>query len=101
MDPRRNEPTVRIRALAEFASSIKLENRIPIKRYPLPLHCYFKTLPDKLYFYRYIRSGTEMLRMADVYYKEGSLESAYTLYLKFLTCVLLCPYQNLWLPQFF
>ena len=26
-----------------------------------------------------------MLRMADVYYREGSIESAYTLYLKFLT----------------
>ena len=35
--------------------------------------------------FRYFRSGKEMLRMADVYNKEGNYENAYTLYLKFLT----------------
>nr|CAH0109413.1 unnamed protein product [Daphnia galeata] len=65
MDPRSQDPATRLRALTNFAGSIKLESRIPIQRY--------------------FRSGTEMLRMADVYYKEGSIESAYTLYLKFLT----------------
>ncbi|CAH0552782.1 unnamed protein product [Brassicogethes aeneus] len=34
---------------------------------------------------RYYRSGLEMVRMANVYHAEGSLESAYVLYLKFMT----------------
>ncbi|KAK4004809.1 hypothetical protein OUZ56_006533 [Daphnia magna] len=65
MDVRSQDPSTRLRTLTNFASSIKLESRVPIQRY--------------------FRSGTEMLRMADVYYKEGSIENAYTLYLKFLT----------------
>ncbi|XP_019878570.1 STAM-binding protein-like [Aethina tumida] len=37
---------------------------------------------------KYYRSGLEMIRMANVYYKEGSLENAYVLYLKFMTLFL-------------
>lgn len=37
---------------------------------------------------RYYRSGLEMVRMANVYYDEGNLESAYCLYLKFMTLFL-------------
>lgn len=37
---------------------------------------------------RYYRSGLEMVRMANVYLEEGSLESAYILYLKFMTLFL-------------
>lgn len=36
-------------------------------------------------FLRYYRSGVEMVRMANVYLEEGSLEDAYVLYLKFMT----------------
>jgi len=65
MDPRSQDPSTRLKNLVEFANSCKVESRIPIQRY--------------------FRSGKEMLRMADVYYKEGCYENAYTLYLKFLT----------------
>ncbi|XP_053197615.1 AMSH-like protease [Scomber japonicus] len=34
---------------------------------------------------RYLRSGVEMERMANVYLQEGSLENAYVLYTKFIT----------------
>lgn len=37
---------------------------------------------------RYYRSGLEMVRMANVYMEEGSLENAYILYLKFMTLFL-------------
>nr|CAI5846495.1 unnamed protein product [Callosobruchus analis] len=37
---------------------------------------------------RYYRSGIEMIRMANVYYEEGSLENAYVLYIKFMTLFL-------------
>lgn len=37
---------------------------------------------------RYYRSGLEMERMANVYCKEGNLENAYVLYLKFMTLFL-------------
>lgn len=36
-------------------------------------------------FFRYYRSGVEMIRMADTYMKENDLESAYILYVKFIT----------------
>lgn len=36
-------------------------------------------------YFRYYRSGVEMIRMADMYMKENELESAYILYLKFIT----------------
>lgn len=37
---------------------------------------------------RYYRSGLEMVRMANVYHAEGSLENAYILYMKFMTLFL-------------
>lgn len=42
----------------------------------------------KIIIFRYYRSGIEMVRMANVYYNEGSLENAYVLYLKFMTLFL-------------
>lgn len=38
--------------------------------------------------FRYYRSGLEMVRMANVYLAEGSLENAYILYMKFMTLFL-------------
>ncbi|VEN60022.1 unnamed protein product [Callosobruchus maculatus] len=40
------------------------------------------------FYFRYYRSGIEMIRMANVYYDEGSLENAYVLYIKFMTLFL-------------
>lgn len=37
---------------------------------------------------RYYRSGLEMVRMANIYLKEGSLENAFILYMKFMTLFL-------------
>lgn len=37
------------------------------------------------YFVRYYRSGVEMVRMANTYLTEGSLENAYVLYMKYMT----------------
>lgn len=37
---------------------------------------------------RYYRSGLEMVRMANVYLAENSLENAYILYIKFMTLFL-------------
>lgn len=41
---------------------------------------YFSTL-----YFRYYRSGMEMVRMANVYLSEGNHENAYILYIKFMT----------------
>lgn len=41
-----------------------------------------------IYCCRYYRSGLEMVRMANVYLAEGSLENAYILYMKFMTLFL-------------
>ena len=38
-----------------------------------------------MFYFRYYRSGTEMVRMADTYLDEENYEKAYILYLKFLT----------------
>lgn len=40
------------------------------------------------HYFRYYRSGLEMVRMANVYLAEGSLENAYILYMKFMTLFL-------------
>jgi len=34
---------------------------------------------------RYVRTGRELLRSAENYYEDGYLESAYLLYIRFLT----------------
>lgn len=60
-----------------------------ISTYPLQGSICVKFIA-KTYFYfiRYYRSGLEMVRMANSYYEEGSLENAYVLYLKFMTLFL-------------
>ncbi|XP_039434123.1 STAM-binding protein-like [Culex pipiens pallens] len=59
------EPQERIRQLAALSNSVEVDGNIPIKRY--------------------YRSGLEMVRMAAVYLAEGNVESAYILYMKFIT----------------
>ncbi|CAH1101583.1 unnamed protein product [Psylliodes chrysocephalus] len=62
------EPQVRLKQLINYSNQVDIGPHVP------PL--------------RYYRSGQEMIRMANVYYKEGSLENAYVLYLKFMTLFL-------------
>jgi len=59
------EPAERLRCLAVAASDLKVDSRIPIRRY--------------------FRSGQEMLKMAEIYRKEGNTEAAYILYMKYMT----------------
>lgn len=59
------DPTSRLRSLADAASDFRVDQNIPIRRY--------------------FRSGQEMIKMAEVYRKEGNLEAAYVLYLKYIT----------------
>ena len=88
MEPHAQDPSTRLQNVVEFANSFKIDNRIPIRRLlsKMNVHIFKFLIGLKLHlFYRYFRSGKEMLRMADVYNKEGNYENAYTLYLKFLT----------------
>lgn len=62
------QPSVRMKALADTGNAFEVDYNIPPRRY--------------------YRSGLEMVRMADVYLKEGSLENAYILYMKFMTLFL-------------
>ncbi|CAG9864268.1 unnamed protein product [Phyllotreta striolata] len=62
------EPAVRLKQLIDYSNQVDVGPHVP------PI--------------RYYRSGQEMIRMANVYYKEGSLENAYVLYLKFMTLFL-------------
>ena len=59
------EPAERLRHLGLVASELKVDSRIPIRRY--------------------FRSGQEMLKMADIYRREGNDEAAYILYMKYMT----------------
>ena len=59
------DPTSRLRSLADAASDFRVDHNIPIRRY--------------------FRSGQEMIKMAEVYRKEGNQEAAYVLYLKYIT----------------
>ena len=59
------EPAERLRCLAAAASDIKVDSRIPIRRY--------------------FRSGQEMLKMAIIYRNEGNEEASYVLYMKYMT----------------
>ena len=59
------EPAERLRCLAAAASELKVDSRIPIRRY--------------------FRSGQEMLKMAEVYRTEGNEEASYILYMKYMT----------------
>merc|ERR1719264_1137162 len=54
-----------MKGLADAASDFNVDNRIPVRRY--------------------FRSGKEMIKMAEVYRKEGNHEAAYVLYLKYIT----------------
>lgn len=62
------EPQKRLKQLIDHSNLIEVDPNVP---------------PN-----RYYRSGLEMVRMANVYYDEGNLESAYCLYLKFMTLFL-------------
>jgi len=59
------DPTERLKCLAVAASNLKVDSRIPIRRY--------------------FRSGQEMMKMAEIYRNEGNTEAAYVLYLKYMT----------------
>ena len=59
------EPAARVRGLCEYGSQVEVDEGIPIRRY--------------------FRSGMEILRMGTVYHEEGTLESAFILYSKFIT----------------
>lgn len=61
-------PKERMRALIAFSSAVEVDPSVPPRRY--------------------YRSGVEMVRMANVYVEEGSLENALILYLKFMTLFL-------------
>ncbi|KAJ8963736.1 hypothetical protein NQ314_005415 [Rhamnusium bicolor] len=62
------EPQERLKQLINYSNSVEVDPHVP------PM--------------RYYRSGIEMVRMANVYYEEGSLENSYVLYLKFMTLFL-------------
>ncbi|XP_075735370.1 STAM-binding protein isoform X2 [Rhipicephalus microplus] len=62
---RSREPKYKLKVLSELASTIEIDKDIPLKRY--------------------IRSGKEMLRSAEVYHKEGDIERSYMLYIKYIT----------------
>ncbi|XP_012252955.2 STAM-binding protein isoform X2 [Athalia rosae] len=62
------DPDERLKALADYGTAIDIDHNIPPRRY--------------------YRSGVEMVRMANVYMEEGSLENAYILYMKFMTIFL-------------
>jgi len=59
------DPGTRVRLLGEAAAEFAIDSNIPIRRY--------------------FRSGQEMIKMAEVYHNEGSLEAAYVLYMKYMT----------------
>ncbi|XP_067673426.1 STAM-binding protein-like A [Haliotis asinina] len=60
-----HEPAARVRALCDYGSKVDVD----------------KSISPKLY----LRSGREMIRMANVYLDEGNLESAFILYSKYIT----------------
>jgi len=55
----------RLKLLSDAAADFVIDSNIPIRRY--------------------FRSGQEMIKMAEVYHNEGSLEAAYVLYMKYMT----------------
>ncbi|XP_046860236.1 AMSH-like protease [Xenia sp. Carnegie-2017] len=63
--PENIDPAFRLRNLGQLGSSVVVENNVPARRY--------------------LRSGSEMERMANVYIEEGNLEHAYVLYTKLIT----------------
>ncbi|XP_052782814.1 STAM-binding protein-like [Mya arenaria] len=59
------DPKAKVRELCTYAGQVEVEPSVPARRY--------------------LRSGLEMLRMAKVYKDEGEYESAFILYMKFIT----------------
>jgi len=59
------DSTSRLKLLSDAAGDFVIDSNIPIRRY--------------------FRSGQEMIKMAEVYHNEGSLEAAYVLYMKYMT----------------
>ena len=59
------DPAAKVRELSTYAGQVEVEEAVPARRY--------------------LRSGLEMLRMAKVYKDEGEYESAFILYMKFIT----------------
>ncbi|BES87492.1 JAB_MPN [Nesidiocoris tenuis] len=62
------EPDARLKSITSMGSAVEIDAKIPP--------------------HRYYRSGLEMVRMANAYLEEGSLESAFVLYMKFMTLFL-------------
>ena len=60
--------SARLRQLSSIANDFKVDKNVPIRRY--------------------YRSGSEMLKMGNVYLAEDNHEKAYILYLKYLTLFL-------------
>ena len=63
-----HDPGAKVRELCNYAGQVEVEPSVPARRY--------------------LRSGLEMLRMAKVYRDESDFESAFILYMKFITYVL-------------
>ncbi len=59
------DPLERVRQMCLTASSVTVDNSVPIKRY--------------------WRSGKELLRMANIYREEDYLDKAFILYMKYIT----------------
>ncbi|XP_068152112.1 STAM-binding protein-like A [Drosophila tropicalis] len=59
------EPQERMKHLSHYGNLIEVDKNLPVTRY--------------------YRSGTEMLRMANVYLNEGNHENAFILYLRYMT----------------
>ncbi|KAK9506464.1 hypothetical protein O3M35_008401 [Rhynocoris fuscipes] len=62
------DPDSRLKMVTRMGNSVEIDSNIPPRRY--------------------YRSGLEMVRMANVYLDEGSLENAFILYMKFMTLFL-------------
>ncbi|KAF6208174.1 hypothetical protein GE061_016625 [Apolygus lucorum] len=59
------DPETRLKVITSYGNIVDIDANIPPRRY--------------------YRSGIEMVRMANVYLDEGSLENAFILYMKFMT----------------
>ncbi|XP_028414859.1 STAM-binding protein-like A [Dendronephthya gigantea] len=63
--PQNIDPASKLRNLGKLGSAVSVENDVPARRY--------------------LRSGLEMERMANIYLEEGNLEHAFILYTKLIT----------------
>lgn len=61
-------PEARLQVIKDVGNSVEVDFNVPARRY--------------------YKSGLEMVRMANVYLEEGSLENAFSLYMKFMTLFL-------------